>query len=174
MNYSPRNFYYVTNKEVLCLIVKFLAAALLDAGAAGFAVQPPLACAFTGAGGHTVGLFMRSLPDEFGQTLSGVLPVLLLGAVIAGGDDNHSVSRGATASQRKQTRADPLGQGWRVGSIKPQLRSGGDLVHILAAGAGRQNVGKGEFRVIQSKGGGDGNLHPTFLVVLGESVRSAC
>ena len=117
---------------------------------------------------------MRSLPDEFGQTLSGVLPVLLLGAVIAGGDDNHPLPRGAAASQREQTRTHPLGQGWRIGGIKPQLRCGGDLVHILAAGAGRQNVGKGEFRVIQSKGGGDGNLHPTFLVVLGETVRSVC
>src|SRR5690606_19295606 len=66
-----------------------------------------------------------------------IRPVLLLRAKPASLDDDDAVLGGALPRELERAFAHPFRQAGRVGRVEAELHGGGDLVDVLAAGAGR-------------------------------------
>src|SRR5471032_2732175 len=66
----------------------------------------------------------------------GLATVALLGAVIARDDENFSIADQAVAGQRAQARLGAFIERRATGQVEAQLRRGGHLVDVLAAGTG--------------------------------------
>src|SRR5690348_3827162 len=74
--------------------------------------------------------------DQVEEALQGVLAVALLGAVALGGDDQDAVAGKAATGEALQALAHRLGQAGRAADVEAELNGGGELVDVLAAGAG--------------------------------------
>ena len=69
------------------------------------------------------------LAQQFYQAVEGILPVLLLGAVAPGVDEQRAIAGDAAGGQGVQAQAHLLGQG---GGIEPELRLAGYLIDVFA------------------------------------------
>src|SRR3954447_14381312 len=74
--------------------------------------------------------------DQVEEALLGVLAVALLGAVALGGDDQDAVAGQPAAGQLLEALAHGLGQARGAADVEAELDGGGELVDVLAAGAG--------------------------------------
>src|SRR5512142_784277 len=89
--------------------------------------------------------------DEIGQALFGLATVTLLGALVAGKDEQVALGGKAAAAKSAQARFHFGGERGTGGEVKAQLRRGGELVDVLSARTRAAHEGEREVAV--------GNLH---------------
>src|SRR6187551_3312418 len=92
---------------------------------------------------------LRGLSHQRDETLQRIVPVAALGAEPLRGNDQHAIRGDAISGKGDEPRPYGGGEIARMGHIKPQLHCRGDLVDILAAGAGGANETLLDFALVQ-------------------------
>jgi len=114
-------------------------AQLLDPAAATFALQPSFLGRQRDLGPFSDFGPLRCLADQGHQAGNSVLAVLLLGAKPPSIYDQITLPGHTISGQTDQAFPNVFGEGRRMGHIETELHCRGDLIHILAAGAGGAN-----------------------------------
>jgi hypothetical protein len=112
----------------------YLLAQGLGLAALSFHIHPFFPGSLSWPGGAAAPEGYQGIPDDLTEPFQGIRPVLLLGAVLLGLDDENPVLGQPLVAHGQQALFHTVGQRGTA-DIKAQMDGAGDLVDILAPGA---------------------------------------
>lgn len=131
-----------------------------------FGGQPASAGGACGPGRQAAPWPFRRPPDQDGQTVKGVLAVLLPAAESLGIDDQHPIAGDPPAGDSLQPTPGFVGQGAGPGNVKAKLNGSGNLVDMLSARPGGSNETLPDFVFVDGDGRCDVDFHLETISIL--------